>query len=459
MIYYHRVFISSTKIQSGYRLLKRHLIGQEMLLSRKKYKSYKPHSRLHSRPIRSIIAASSGNLVEWFDFYIYGFAAPYFASSFSSAQSQIVQQIAVFGVFAAGFLMLPIGSVVFGSIADRIGRKSSMIFSIVLMSIGSFLIAFLPSKNVIGDAAIILLLVARLLQGFAVGGEYGIAAAYLSEVAPASKRGFYSSFQYFTLIGGQLLAIASIGFMFLFISHEEMSAWGWRVLFFAGGMFSLFSLLIRSFMRDDSIEELKNHSDRGSFKALLKSYKSVLLVFGITAGCSPAYYIITTYSKVYMINNGIDPQIATNIMLGAIFILFISVPFFGILSDKIGLKTCLLIFCIFAIFGIYPAFIAMKTFTNPIALFAIIGFMCFMLGFYSAVAGIFKTTLFPQHIRALGTGFSYSVAAALFGGSVNYMALQFKEYGIEQGFFIYFTALMIVAIICVILIPKERHLD
>lgn len=428
-----------------------------MLFHRKNYELYKPNSR--SGSIRSVIAASSGNLVEWFDFYIYGFAAPYFASNFSDAQSPIVQQIAVFGVFAAGFLMLPIGSMVFGSIADKIGRKSSMIFSIVLMAIGSFLIAFLPSKNIIGDTAIILLLVARLLQGFAVGGEYGIAAAYLSEIAPHGKRGFYSSFQYFTLIGGQLLAIASIGFMFLFISHEEMSEWGWRVLFFIGGMFALFSLLIRSFMSDNSGEELKRHADRGSFKALLKSYKSVLLVFGITAGCSPAYYIITTYSKVYMINNGIDPQVATNIMLGAMFILFISVPFFGILSDKIGLKTCLLVFCIFAIFGIYPAFVAMKTFTDPLALFAIIGLMCFMLGFYSAVAGIFKTTLFPQHVRALGTGFSYSVAAALFGGSANYMALQFKAHGIEQGFFIYFVVLMVIATICVILIPKNRNLD
>ena len=412
-----------------------------------------------TKTIRSVIAASSGNLVEWFDFYIYAFATPYFASNFSDAQSSVIQQISVFGVFAIGFLMLPIGSMVFGSIADKIGRKSSMIFSIVLMAIGSFLIAFLPGKNIIGDAAIIFLLLARLLQGFAVGGEYGIAAAYLSEVAPHGKRGFYSSFQYFTLIGGQLLAIASISCMFLFISHEEMSEWGWRVLFFIGGMFALFSLLIRSFMSDNSAEELKCHADRGSFKALLKSYKSVLLVFGITAGCSPAYYIITTYSKIYMINNGIDPQIASNIMLGAIFILFISVPFFGILSDKIGLKTCLLAFCIFTIFGIYPAFMAMKTFTNPFALFAIIGSMCFMLGLYSAVAGIFKTTLFPQHIRALGTGFSYAVAAALFGGSANYVALQFKEYGVEQGFFIYLGILMVIATVCVILIPKNRNLD
>ncbi|TQR56589.1 MFS transporter [Campylobacter troglodytis] len=409
--------------------------------------------------IASVIAASSGNLVEWFDFYIYGFAAVYFAHNFSNASSPLIQQIAVFGVFAAGFLMLPVGSIIFGSIADKIGRKSSMIVSIVFMAMGSFVIAFLPDKHTIGDLAIVLLLLARLIQGVAVGGEYGIAAAYLSEVAPKGKRGFYSSFQYFTLIGGQLLAVASISFLFLFLEQKQMEDFGWRILFFAGGILALLSLLVRVFMSDDSSEKLKQYEDRGSFKALLKSYKSVLLVLGITAGCSPAYYIITVYSKVYMINNGIDPKIANNIMLGSLALLFVIVPFMGALSDKIGLKSSLMIFCIFAFFGIYPAFYIMKDLSDPLVLFGIIGFMCFMLGFYSAVAGIFKTTLFPPHVRALGTGLSYTIAAAAFGGSANYVALQFKANGIEEGFFIYFGVLMAVAIICVWLIPKKRELD
>lgn len=238
-----------------------------------------------------------------------------------------------------------------------------------------------------------------------------------------------------------------------------MQEFGWRILFFIGGILALISLLVRTFMSDDSNEELKKYKDRGSFKALLQSWKSVLLVFGITAGCSPAYYIITVYSKVFMINNGIDSHIANNIMLGALAVLFIVVPFMGALSDKIGFKTSLLIFCVFAFFGIYPLFALMKETYNPLFLFIIIAFMCFMLGFYSAVAGIFKTTLFPPYVRALGTGFSYTIGAALFGGSANYVALQFKERGIEDAFFIYFGILMFIAIICVILIPKKRELD
>lgn len=413
----------------------------------------------HTKRISSVIAASSGNLVEWFDFYIYGFAAVYFAHNFSNASSPLVQQIAVFGVFAAGFLCLPIGSIIFGSFADKLGRKNAMVVSIVFMAFGSFSIAFLPDKNTIGDLAIVLLLVARLIQGLAVGGEYGIAAAYLSEIAPKGKKGLYSSFQYFTLIGGQLLAVASISFLFLFIDDEAMKSWGWRVLFFVGGTLALVSLLVRTFMHDNSSEELEKHEDRGSFKELLKSYKSVLLVLGITAGYSPAYYIITVCAKVFMINNGIDAHTANNIMLGALSVLFVLVPFMGALSDKIGLKSSLLIFCVFALVGIYPLFVFMRGLNDSLELFGVIALMCFFLSFYSAVAGIFKTTLFPPHVRALGTGFSYTIGAACFGGSANYVALQFKANGIEDGFFVYFVALMLIATICVILIPKKRELD
>lgn len=159
-----------------------------------------------AQKIRSIVAASSGNLVEWFDFYIYAFTAIYFAHTFSTSDNPIMQQIVAFGVFAAGFFMRPIGSLVFGSLADKVGRKKSMVFSVILMALGSFIIAALPSKDIVGDFAIILLLIARLIQGLSVGGEYGIAATYLSELASEGKRGFYSSFQYVTLIGGQLLA-------------------------------------------------------------------------------------------------------------------------------------------------------------------------------------------------------------------------------------------------------------
>lgn len=288
-----------------------------------------------AQKIRSIIAASSGNLVEWFDFYIYAFTAVYFAHNFSNSDNPTIQQISAFGVFAAGFFMRPIGSWLFGSLADKIGRKSSMVFSVILMAVGSFLIAALPSKESVGDLAIILLLIARLIQGLSVGGEYGIAATYLSELATKGRRGFYSSFQYVTLIGGQLLAVASISIMLLFFSEQEMNDYAWRILFVVGGLLALGSLFVRSVM-SESATELHKHEDRGSFKALFStSWKPFLIIVGITAGGSLTFYTITTYTKTFMINSaGFDKALSNNIMLAALFVLMIIQPIFGLFFQK-----------------------------------------------------------------------------------------------------------------------------
>lgn len=210
--------------------------------------------------------------MEWFDFYIYAFSAVYFAHHFFASDNPTIQQINAFGIFALGFFMRPIGSYVFGSLGDKIGRKSSMVISVVLMALGSFMIAALPTKEVAGDWAILLLLVARLIQGMSVGGEYGIAATYLSELADNGKRGFYSSFQYVTLIGGQLLAVLSISIMLFYFSDAEMKDYAWRILFVIGGILALGSLVVRSIM-SESTQELHQHRDRGTFKALMRSWK------------------------------------------------------------------------------------------------------------------------------------------------------------------------------------------
>ncbi|WP_260604821.1 MULTISPECIES: MFS transporter [unclassified Campylobacter] len=413
-----------------------------------------------AQKIRSIIAASSGNLVEWFDFYIYAFTAVYFAHNFSNSDNPTIQQISAFGVFAAGFFMRPIGSWLFGSLADKIGRKSSMVFSVILMAIGSFLIAALPSKDSVGDLAIILLLVARLIQGLSVGGEYGIAATYLSELATSGRRGFYSSFQYVTLVGGQLLAVASISIMLLFFSENEMHEYAWRILFAIGGLLALGSLFVRSVM-SESATELHKHEDRGSFKALFESYKPFLIILGITAGGSLAFYTITTYTKTFMINSaGFDKSLSNNIMLYALFILMIIQPVFGLIGDKIGHKTSLLIFAFLAFVGIYPLFMLLKSSaSSPFLAFLIITALFIILSFYTSVAGIFKAKLFPEHVRALGTGLSYAIANAIFGGSAPYVALQFKNYGFENSFFIYVALMMAIVFFVVLLLPKKALLD
>lgn len=408
--------------------------------------------------IRSIIAASSGNLVEWFDFYIYAFSAVYFAHTFSTSDNPTIQQINAFGIFALGFFMRPIGSWLFGSLADKIGRKSSMVISVVLMALGSFMIAALPSKDSVGEFAVILLLIARLIQGISVGGEYGIAATYLSELASEGKRGFYSSFQYVTLIGGQLLAVASISIMLYFYTEAEMKEWAWRILFVIGGILALGSLFVRSIMQE-SAQDLEKHEDRGTLKALLQSWKPFLLVVGITSGGSLAFYTITTYTKTFMINSAhISTTTSNHIMLYALFLLMCMQPLFGLLGDKIGHKRSLIIFATLAMCGIYPLFMLLgstQVSANPYYAFGVIVALFVILSFYTSVAGIFKAKLFPMHIRALGTGFGYAIPNAIFGGSAQYVALNFKNAGVENGFFIYVTIMMALVLIVASLLPKR----
>ncbi|EGK7754872.1 MFS transporter [Campylobacter coli] len=411
--------------------------------------------------MRSIVAASSGNLVEWFDFYIYAFTATYFAHTFSTSDNPIVQQINAFGVFAAGFFMRPIGSWLFGSLADKVGRKKSMVVSVVLMALGSFMIAALPSKDVVGDFAIILLLLARLIQGLSVGGEYGIAATYLSELATEGKRGFYSSFQYVTLIGGQLLAVASISIMLFFFSIDEMKDYAWRILFVVGGILALGSLLVRKVM-NESATQIHKHEDRGTLKALFtSSWKQFLMVLGITAGGSLAFYTITTYTKTFMENSGMDKTLVNNLFLGALFILMIIQPLFGYIGDKIGHKRSLIIFCILAFVGIYPIFnlISSNAQSNTSLVFILVVLLFIILSFYTSVAGIFKAKLFPEHVRALGTGLGYAISNAIFGGSAPWVALQFKNAGMENGFFVYIAVLTLLMFIATLCLPKKSELN
>ncbi|TKX34759.1 MFS transporter [Campylobacter taeniopygiae] len=409
--------------------------------------------------IRSIMAASSGNLVEWFDFYIYAFTATYFAHTFSTSDNPTIQQINAFGVFAAGFFMRPIGSWIFGSLADKMGRKKSMIISVVLMALGSFMIAALPSKNIVGNLAIILLLIARLIQGLSVGGEYGIAATYLSELAVEGKRGFYSSFQYVTLIGGQLLAVMSISIMFLFFSIDDMKEYAWRILFIIGGILALGSFFARR-MINESATKLHQNEDRGTLKALCKSWKPFLIVLAITSGGSLTFYTITTYTKTFIENAGMDKILVNNLFLGALFILMIIQPIFGYLGDKIGHKNSLIIFCILALVGIYPIFalITKNAQNSSYLVFILVVLLFIILSFYTSVAGIFKAKLFPEHIRALGTGLGYAISNAVFGGSAPWIALQFKNAGMENGFFIYITIFIIIMLIATLCLPKKSEL-
>ncbi|PAF41257.1 MFS transporter [Helicobacter sp. 11S03491-1] len=409
--------------------------------------------------ITSIIAASSGNLVEWYDFYIYAFTAHYFAHQFSHSNNPTIALISTFAVFALGFLMRPIGSWLFGSLADKIGRKKSMVYSIILMAAGSFLIAILPTKNSVGDAAIIFLLIARLIQGLSVGGEYGIAATYLSELGNKGRRGFYSSFQYVTLIGGQLLAVFSAVIMEMIFTQQELGDYAWRILFAVGGVLALLSLIARRKMYDTTQDSHK-HKDRGTFKELWKYKKSFLLVLGFTAGGSLCFYTFTTYSKTFMINTtGFASQTSNYIMLASLFCYVICQPIFGAIGDKIGRKNLLMIFGILGVICTYPILNTLAHAQSPYIAFLIVTLSLIILSCYTAVAGIIKAELFPVQVRALGTGFAYAISNTLFGGTAPYVALEFKSHGLESSFYVYVIIMLLICLFATFFLPKKTELD
>lgn len=412
----------------------------------------------NKKRVSSIFAASSGNLVEWFDFYIYAYGSMYFASQFSASDDPTLALITAFGIFALGFLMRPIGSYVFGALADKIGRKHSMVSSVLLMAFGSFMIAILPTYSHVGDFAAILLLVARLIQGLSVGGEYGIAATYLSELAKDNKKGFYGSFQYVTLIGGQLLASVSIYVLFLLIGSEAMHEYGWRILFATGGILAILSLLLRKNMVESGKEAME-HKKRGEFKELLKYKSSFIKLVLFTAGGSLAFYTFTIYSKVYLGNaKNIPAEDINYIMPIALFVFMVIQPIWGAITDKIGRRISLFIFGGLSLISVYPIFkILGSTSSTAVALFCLI-YLLVILTPYTSIAGIVKAELFPPHIRALGTGLSYAIGNSIFGGSASYVALEFKRYGYENYFFVYVMIILLVLIAMVAMFPKKTYM-
>jgi MFS transporter, MHS family, alpha-ketoglutarate permease len=409
------------------------------------------------RTIRSIVAASAGNLVEWFDFYVYAFTALYFSAAFFPGGSATAQLLKTSGVFALGFFARPVGSWIFGRLADRAGRRRSMVIAVVMMCVGSLMVACLPTYETIGALAPVLLTVARVIQGISVGGEYGTSAAYMSEVARPGRRGFYASFHYVTLIGGQLLATVVLTVLQLFLSRDELAAWGWRIPFVIGAMAALVALYLRSTLVETTSAESRAHAQAGTLRGLLEHPRAVAIVLGYTAAGSLLFYTYTTYMQKYLVNSArFDPKVATNIMTAALFCFMAVQPAFGALSDRIGRRASMLCFGVFGVLATRPLLGAIGTASTPIEAFALALLGLLGVSFYSSVSGLVKAEMFPTQIRGLAVGLPYAVSNALFGGTAEYAALSFKDRGVETWFFWYVTAVAGVGLLSVLFMRDSR---
>ena len=397
--------------------------------------------------VQAIIGGSIGNLVEWYDWYAYAAFAIYFSSAFFPTGDTTAQLLNTAGIFAVGFLMRPVGGWLFGTIADKVGRKKAMTLSVLLMSFGSLLIALTPTYQTIGVLAPALLLIARLLQGLSVGGEYGVSATYLSEMATPDRRGFYSSFQYVTLIGGQLIALGILLILQNFVlTDAELSAWGWRIPFVIGAILSVIALYLRKNLHETEAFENNNDSksdkkeSNGSIKLLLQHPKAILTVVGLTMGGTLAFNTYTTYMQKFLVNTvNLTKEESTFISFLSLMIFAALQPLFGLLSDRIGRKPLLLGFGVLGTIFTIPLLTGLANVTTMWGAFLYLMIALIIVSGYTSINAVVKAELFPAEIRALGVGLPYALTVCIFGGSAEYLALLFKQNNVEHYFYYYIT--------------------
>lgn len=400
------------------------------------------------RRIKAILVGSSGNLVEWYDFYVYAAFSLYFAHAFFPAGDRTAQLLATAGIFAVGFLMRPLGAWAFGRLADRSGRRVALTASVLLMCFGSALIALTPTYHTIGVAAPVILLVARLIQGLSLGGEYGTSATYLSEMATRDRRGFYSSFQYVTLIGGQLTAmLVLIVLQKLVLTEAELDAWGWRIPFFIGALLAIVAYRMRRDMHETEafVRETRRNS---SLRTLMEHPREIAIVVGLTMGGTVAFYTFTTYMQKFLVNtSGFDKETATTISASALFIYMCLQPAVGALSDRVGRRPILIAFGVLGTISTIPLLTALGETRDPWVAFAIIMCGLVIVSGYTAINAVVKAELFPTHVRALGVGLPFAITVALFGGTAEYIGLWFKSIGRETYFYWYITICIAISLL------------
>jgi MHS family alpha-ketoglutarate permease-like MFS transporter len=393
----------------------------------------------------AILGGSAGNLVEWYDWYAYSATALYFAPVFFPKGDRTAQLLQTAAVFAIGFFARPVGAWIMGRYADRAGRKAALTLSVAMMCAGSLVIAATPGTARIGVAAPIILLLARIFQGLSLGGEYGASATYMSEMAGRTHRGFWSSFNYVTLIGGQLVALGVLIVLQHLLSKEAMTGWGWRIPFVIGAGLAVVAFWLRRRMQESrSFTEARTApAERGSTRLLFSRYpRETFTILGLTAGGSMIFYVYTTYMQKFLTNTaGFSQDQATELSALTLVAFMLAQPLCGWASDKVGRRTLLLIAFGGGALITWPVMTWLAATRSISAAFFLILAAVLCESGYTSIAAVVKAELFPTTVRSLGVALPYALANAIFGGTAEYIALWFKSAGIESGFYIYASAL------------------
>ena len=416
--------------------------------------------QVHKSHLRTLIGTGIGNAVEWYDWAIYATFAPFIASQLFSSADPTSAVLSTLAIFAVGFVARPFGGFVFGWIGDRIGRKTSMTFAVGLAALGSLLIGIAPTFEAVGAFASLLLLVARLIQGLAHGGELPSSQTYLSEMAPKEKRGFWATLIYASgtagILAGTLLGAILTGVL----SKADMNAWGWRIPFLIGGALGVYALVMRARMKETGAFEAETPKEKHQpmWPQIWRHRKQALQVIGLTVGLTVSYYIWGVVAPSYAataLKMDRGEALWAGVIANIVFIA--ALPFWGKLSDRIGRKPVLIMGSAGAALLHFPMTWLLKD--SPWQLAVSMSVMLFFIAASAAIVPAVYAELFPTKIRTVGVGVPYSICVAVFGGTAPYLQTWLGTVGQANLFNVYAVFLLLIGIAFVFTIPETKGKD
>ncbi|SFJ42552.1 MFS transporter, MHS family, proline/betaine transporter [Phyllobacterium sp. CL33Tsu] len=417
-----------------------------------------PGTSIDRARMSALVATFFGNTLEWFDFVTYGILATYIARAFFRADNGDTALLETFAVFGVGFVLRPLGAIVTGWVGDTYGRKPAFLLTIVTMTAGTLMIAFLPTYAMIGMTAPLLLLLARLLQGFSAGGELGVAISFLSEWSPPGRRGFFSSFLSMTVALGSLLASGIAAILISFLQPEDMAAWGWRIPFLIGGLLGLIGRWMRASVDETpAYRQLQRTRPENSSAPIPRSdLVRGLLAFGLTIHWTVCFYMFLVYLPTYArVQAGIAPALAAWSNTICLLTIVILVPIVGLLSDRHGRRPFLIMSCSTIALMTLPALwliLATQSFAVIVPVQIVFGLA---IALYSGPAPALMAELFPTQNRARLAATSYAFAAALFGGFAPFIAdWLISTTGSPYAPALYVVSASLVSLLVVLRIPE-----